>query len=79
MWASRIPVRRIRSPTLVKRTPRFDDFDHSRVLVVECLPSKSPVFVKDGQTERFYMRTGAATAELTGGQAQDFIKQRFGN
>lgn len=59
--------------------PRFDDFDHSRVLVVECLPSKSPVFVKDGQAERFYMRTGAATAELTGGQAQDFIKQRFGN
>jgi hypothetical protein len=59
--------------------PRFDDFDHSRVLVVECLPAKSPVFVKDGQTERFYMRTGAATAELTGSQAQDFIKQRFGN
>ncbi len=58
--------------------PRFDDFDHSRVLVIECSPAKSPMFVKDGQTERFYMRTGAATAELTGNQAQDFIKQRFG-
>jgi len=58
--------------------PRFDDYDHSRVLVVECSPAKSPVFVKDNQAERLYMRTGAATAELTGNQAQDFIKQRFG-
>ncbi len=50
----------------------------SRVLAVECLRGKSPVFVKDGKIERFYIRTGAATAELTGSQAQDFIKQRFG-
>jgi hypothetical protein len=58
--------------------PRFDDFDHSRVLVVECSPAKSPVFVKDGNLERFYIRTGATTTELAGGQAQEFIAQRFG-
>lgn len=59
--------------------PRFDDYDHTRVLAVECLRSKSPVFVKDGKQERFYVRTGAATTELMGAQAQEFIKQRFGD
>jgi predicted HTH transcriptional regulator len=58
--------------------PRFDDYDHTRVLAVECLRGKSPVFVKDGKLERFYVRTGAATTELMGAQAQEFIKQRFG-
>ena len=58
--------------------PRFDDYDHTRVLAVECLRGKSPVFVKDEKLERFYVRTGAATTELMGAQAQEFIKQRFG-
>ncbi|WP_419608503.1 helix-turn-helix domain-containing protein, partial [Thiolapillus sp.] len=57
--------------------PRFDEHECVRVLTVECLPGKSPVFVKDGNVERFYVRTGAATSELTGGQAQEYIKKRF--
>ncbi|MCC5858630.1 MAG: DUF262 domain-containing protein [Ectothiorhodospiraceae bacterium] len=59
--------------------PRFDDFDGARVLVVECSPAKSPVFVKDGSVERFFIRTGAATTELTASETQDFIKKRFGS
>ncbi len=58
--------------------PRFDDYDGTRVLAVECLRGKSPVFVKDGKLERFYIRTGAATTELTASQTQEFVKQRFG-
>jgi hypothetical protein len=46
-------------------------------MVVECLRGKSPVFVKDGAVERFYVRTGAATIELSGSRMQDFIRQRF--
>ncbi|HEX6012791.1 MAG TPA: DUF262 domain-containing protein [Geminicoccaceae bacterium] len=57
--------------------PRFDDFEGVRVVAVGCKPSRSAVFVKDGNTERFYARTGAATAELTGQQMQAYIKQRF--
>ena len=57
--------------------PRFDDYQGARVLAVECLPGKSPVFVKDGKVERFFVRTGAATTELQGGQAQEFIQKRF--
>jgi hypothetical protein len=56
---------------------RFEDHDGTRVMVVDCAPSKNPVFVKDGSIERFYVRTGAATSDLTHSQAQDFIKQRF--
>lgn len=59
--------------------PRFDDYQEDRVMVVECLRGKSPVFVKDGPLERFYVRTGAATTELSGSQMQDFINQRFGS
>lgn len=57
--------------------PRFDGYDHTRVLAAECLRSNSPAFVKDGHQERFYVRTGAVTTELMGAQAQELIKQRF--
>jgi predicted HTH transcriptional regulator len=57
--------------------PRFEDRDGHRVLVVDCWPSSSAVFVKDGAVERFYIRTGAATTELSGSQTQDYVKRRF--
>ena len=56
--------------------PRFENYQDERVLVVECRRSRSPVFVKDGNVERFYIRTGAATTELTASQIQQFTKQR---
>lgn len=39
--------------------------------------SRLPVFTKDGEVERFYIRTGPATAELTGNQSVAYIKERF--
>lgn len=56
---------------------RFDDHENVRVLVVRCTRSPSPVYVKDGSVERFFVRYGPSTQELTGGQAQEYIKQRF--
>ena len=53
--------------------PRFEDRDEARVLAVECLPSNSPAFVKDGGSDRFYTRTGAATTELSASQTQQYI------
>lgn len=55
----------------------FDDHKNSRVLVVHCQKSQSPVFLKDNEIERFYIRTGPSTTELTASQTQEFIKQRF--
>ncbi len=57
--------------------PHFDDIEDKRVLVVKCLPARSPVYLKESNEERFYIRSFAATVELKGEQAQDFIDQRF--
>ena len=55
----------------------FDDHDDCRVMAVKCGKSPTPVFLKDGDTERFYIRTGPSTTELSASQTQEFIKQRF--
>lgn len=57
--------------------PHFDDYQDARVLIVECTPGRSPVFLKDGSHEKFFVRNGAATSELTGEQMQTYIRDRF--
>jgi len=55
----------------------FDDHDDCRVMVVKCRRAPSPVFVKDGETERFYIRTGPSTTELSASQTQEYVKRKF--
>ena len=55
----------------------FDDYENHRILVVHCEGSRSPVYLKDGNKESFYIRTGPSTTELSVSQAQDYISQRF--
>ncbi|MCL4870221.1 MAG: DUF262 domain-containing protein [Anaerolineae bacterium] len=55
----------------------FDDHDDYRVMVVRCHKAETPVFLKDGDMERFYIRTGPSTTELSPSQTQEYIKQRF--
>lgn len=57
--------------------PHFTDYDGKRVFAVECSPSNSPTYVKDGTSEHFYVRGGAATNELTMSQAEKYIAERF--
>jgi len=57
--------------------PRFADFEGKRVLVVRCDPSKSPAYVKDGDNERFYIRTSGTTTELRPSTVHEYIEQRF--
>ena len=57
--------------------PRFEDYDGTRVFVVECQKARQPVYLKEGNTEHFFIRSGAATTELTASQMNEFIKQRF--
>lgn len=57
--------------------PHFDDYQDVRVLTIDCLKGRSPVFVKDGGVERFYVRNGAATIELSASQTQAYVKSRF--
>lgn len=58
--------------------PKFEDYADTRALIVQCQPANSPAFLKDGGFERFFVRYGPSTQELTGAQAQEFMKQRFG-
>ncbi len=55
----------------------FDDHDDCRVMIVNCHKSPTPVFLKDGDTERFFIRTGPSSTELSPSQTQEYIKQRF--
>lgn len=56
----------------------FDDFEDGRVLAVRCEKAPAPVYVKDGNAERFYVRTGPSTTELPVSMAMKYITQRFG-
>ena len=64
-------------PAMTTMHVRFDDHDDCRVMMVKCKRASTPVFVKDGDMERFFIRTGPSTTELSPSQTQDYIKQRF--
>lgn len=56
---------------------RFDDYKNRRVMMVECARAASPAFLKDGNVERFYVRTGASTTEFSASQTNEYIGRRF--
>ncbi|REJ78729.1 MAG: DUF262 domain-containing protein [Acidobacteria bacterium] len=55
----------------------FDYHEDERVMMVECEPSPSPVFLKDGNSEKFFIRTGPSSTELLASETQEYIRQRF--
>ncbi len=55
----------------------FDLHDETKVMVVKCIRSTLPVFVKDGNMEKFYIRTGPSTTEISASETQEYIRQRF--
>jgi hypothetical protein len=55
----------------------FEDMHNRRAMVVECRKALSATFVNDGDIERFYIRTGPSTSELSASQTQNYISQRF--
>ena len=57
----------------------FEDCGEQRVMVVRCRKAPAAVFVKDGDTERFYVRTGPSTTELSASQTQRYLERRFRN
>lgn len=57
--------------------PHFEDYRKARVLVVRVQQSNAPVFLKDGNAERFFIRTGPATSELSPSNTQKFIQAHF--
>jgi hypothetical protein len=58
--------------------PHFEDMDGQRVLAIRCEKGPRAAYVKDGSLQRFYVRGGNATAELSGPSITDYVRQRFG-
>jgi len=56
----------------------FQDKDGGRILSVQCEKGPRPAFVKDGPLQRFFVRGGNATAELSGNSITDYVRERFG-
>lgn len=56
--------------------PHFDDQQGERVLIVRCEPGPA-AFLKDGKEQRFFVRGGNATTELSGAAITDYINHRF--
>lgn len=68
---------RLGSAALTQIHTHFEDHDEFRVMLVRCPASATPIFVKDGDVERFYVRTGPSTTELSPSQTHEYLKQRF--
>ena len=58
--------------------PHFEDLEDRRVLSIRCDKGPKAAYLKDGQAQRFFVRGGNATAELSGASITDYSKQRFG-
>ena len=54
----------------------FDEHQGTRVLVVRCEKSATPVHVKE-ENERFYIRTGNATNYLSVREGHEYISANF--
>jgi hypothetical protein len=63
--------------TMLHIKPKFENYKTKRALIVECKPSKIPVYLKNGSEEEFFIRAGGSSAKLTSSQMIDYIKQRF--
>jgi predicted HTH transcriptional regulator len=57
--------------------PHFEEEDGLRILVVKCEAGPKPAFLKDGATQRFFVRGANATIELLGNSVMDYVKARF--
>jgi hypothetical protein len=63
--------------TMLNIKASFKDYQDKRVMLVECKPSKIPVFLKNGNDEEFFIRAGGSSAKLTPSQTNAYIKERF--
>ena len=50
--------------------------ENKQILLVDCLKSEDPIFVRENQTEDFYIRVGNGTRKLATSQVLEYIKKR---
>jgi len=50
--------------------------DDAAVMKVDCRPTKKPVFLKDGKTNAYFVRSGPSSVELTGMDLLNYVNHR---
>ncbi len=50
------------------------EVDEKEVVMIECAPSKKPVFLKMGKNEEFYVRTGPSSVKLSPSQTISYLQ-----
>lgn len=56
---------------------RLSDYEGKGVIRVVCKKSDSPVFLKDGKQETFYVRSGPSSIDLHGMDTLNYVSNRF--
>jgi len=64
--------------TWLEMRANFEDYEEGRVLVVQCKQSPEPVYVRDGNDEHFWVRTGPSTTRLSISDTLEYTRKRFG-
>lgn len=57
--------------------PEFGEIQGKRFFAVECAASDNPVFLKNGNTEEFFIRAGASSPALPASHMHEYIQQHF--
>ena len=60
-------------------TLQYADYRGSKVLAVICEAAANPVYLKEGNNQHFFIRTGPSTTEPPISEAHDYINRRFGS
>lgn len=55
---------RLGAAAMLNIKPRFETFQDKRVIVVDCTPSGSALYLKNGNSEEFFIRAHASTESL---------------
>lgn len=57
--------------------PEISELNGKRFLAVDCEPSETPVFLKNGQSDEFYIRAGASSPALPASHTHEYIQTQF--
>lgn len=56
---------------------QLEEYREKKVVVVNCAPARSAIWLAENNSQKFFIRTGASTTELQGQDAQNYIEKRF--
>lgn len=77
LYFRNIVTRSMGTVAMTRVHPEFLEYRESVVLAVRCDPSTQPVYVNDGKSSGFYVRTGPGTTELSTQETVEYINERF--